>query len=172
MSGTAFLKVGSNGDPAEERAIQSSAGAGDAGKIPALDSSGRIDPTMMPAGIAAETVSFVASEDIAAGCYVNLFLSGGVLKGRLADNSNGRRADCFVLSAVSTAATGTGYTDGNNTGLSGMTIGSRQFLGTAGGVTETVPAAGSNVIVQILGKAKTETEIITGSFDDVIERVA
>src|SRR5690349_5949914 len=98
MAGDQYLKTGSDGKPAENRAIQSSAGAGDGGKIPALDSTGRLDSSMMPVGIAPETIAFTASEDIAAGAYVNLHSSSG-LKGRNADNSNGRKADGYVLAA-------------------------------------------------------------------------
>ena len=58
-------------------AIQSSAGVGDAGKIPALDSAGRLSSTMMPTGVGAETVSVVASEALTAGNFVNVYNNGG-----------------------------------------------------------------------------------------------
>jgi hypothetical protein len=172
MAGDPYLKTGSNGKPAEQRAVQSSAGAGNAGNIPALDSSGRLDSTMMPVGIVPETITFTASEDLSAGDYVNLHLST-TLKGRKADNSNGRQADGFVLAAVSTGASGTLYTDGANSGVTGLTVAARYFLGTSGGVTATVPAAGSNVIIQPLGIAKSATELVnTGGFEELITRAA
>lgn len=50
----------------------SSAGAGDAGKVVALDGSGRIDNTMMPVGIGADTATITASEALSAGDFVNI----------------------------------------------------------------------------------------------------
>ena len=44
-----------------------SAGAGDSGKVVALDAAGRIDNSMMPVGIGADTASIQASEALAAG---------------------------------------------------------------------------------------------------------
>lgn len=171
MAGEKFLKLNtSTGNAKETEAIQSSAGAGDAGKIAGLDSSGRFDSSMMPLGIAPETVSFTASENLTAGDNVNIYLDT-TLKGRKADNSNARRAHCFVASSVSSSATGTGYTEGVNSNLSGLTIGAQYFLGTAGGVTATVPAAGASVIVQSLGIAKSATELIV-DFGQPIERAA
>jgi hypothetical protein len=158
MADTFYKPNATTGNPVNTTPITTSAGAGDANKIPALDSTGRFDVSLMPVGVTAETVSFVASETIGAGKFVNLHLAAGVLKGRLADNSNGRRADCFVLSSVSSAATGVGYKESNtNTALSGLTIASDYFLGTAGDVTATVPTAGAGVIAQRVGKAQSAT---------------
>ena len=158
------------GNPLEQEAVTSSAGAGNSGDIVALGSDGRLNSNMMPLGIVPETVSFVASENLTAGNFINLYLDT-VLKGRKADNSNARRAHCFVIEAVSSAATGTGYTEGVNDDLSGLTIGSEYMLGTSGGVTATVPAAGASVIVQRLGIAKSATELIV-DFGQPIERAA
>lgn len=170
MAGQKFLKINdTTGRATELEAIQTSAGAGDAGKIAALDSAGRFASNMMPVGIAPETASAVASEDIDAGNFVNLWLTGGVLKMRKADNSNAREADGFVLAAVATAATGTVYTEGSNTAVSGLTIASRYFLGTGGGVTTTPPTAAGS-IVQELGKAKAATELVFDKMD-AYERV-
>ena len=172
MAGDPYLKVGSDGKAAEQRAVQTSAGAGNAGNIPALDSTGRLDSTMMPAGIVPETITFTASENLSAGDYVNLHLST-TLKGRKADNSNGRQADGFVLASVTSGASGTLYTDGSNTGVTSLTIATRYFLGTSGGVTATVPAAGAGVIIQPLGIAKSATELVnTGGFEELITRAA
>jgi hypothetical protein len=172
MAGDQYLKTGADGKPAEQRAVQSSAGVGNAGNIPALDSTGRLDPTMMPLGIVPETIPFTASEDLSAGDYVNLFLSTS-LKGRKADNSNGRKADGFVIAAVANGATGTLYTDGVNSALTSLAVAGRYFLGTAGGVTASVPAAGAGVLVQPLGIAKSATELVNiGGFEELITRSA
>ena len=42
-----FLKIGTDGLPTENEALVTSAGAGDAGKIVALDSAGRLDTSLM-----------------------------------------------------------------------------------------------------------------------------
>jgi hypothetical protein len=145
----------------EKSALASSAGAGDAGKIPALDPTGRLDSTMMPVGIGAEVDVIAASENLAAGDFVNIYANSGV-KCRKADATiSGKEAHGFVLSAVTSGQNATVYRiSQSNTQLTGMTPGARQFLATtAGGRTETAPNASGNV-VQILGVAKSATELI------------
>ena len=88
-------------------AIATSAGAADAGKIPALDSTGRIDMSMMPLGLGANTTQATASEAIGAGKFINYWSNAGVFSMRLADNSNGRQADGYVTAAVTSGAVGT-----------------------------------------------------------------
>lgn len=165
-----FLQTNATtGNVKEITPIYTSAGAGDGGKIVSTDSTGRLDISLMPVGVTQEVTTFVASEDIAAGKFVNFHNSSG-LKGRNADCSNGRRADAFVLSAVSNGATGQAFRVSNkNTGLTGLTIGSDYFLSTAGGISTSVPAAGSGVIIQRIGKAESATEILFESCP-VIER--
>ena len=53
--------------PAVLNAAASSAGVGDAAKIVQLDGTGRIDSTMMPVGIGADTATITASENLAVG---------------------------------------------------------------------------------------------------------
>lgn len=147
-------------------AIATSSGAADAGKIPALDSAGRLDNSMMPAGIGANTNQATASEAIGAGKFVNFWDNGGTFSMRLADNSNGRQADGYVTAAVSSAAVGTAYPlDGTNSSLTGLTVGARYHLATAGGVTETpldeTDAGNANKVSQYLGVAKSTTELVT-----------
>jgi len=147
-------------------AIATSAGAADAGKIPALDSAGRLDNSMMPAGIGANTAQATASEAIGAGKFVNFWDNAGTFSMRLADNSNGRQADGYVTAAVSSAAVGAVYPlDGTNASLTGLTVGARYYLGTAGGVTETpldeTDVGNANKVSQYLGVAKSTTELVT-----------
>ena len=155
-----------SGKTKQLEARTTSAGAADAGKIPALDSSGKLDESMMPAGIGADTQILMASEALSAGNFVNIWSDTGTAKVRLADNSNGRPADGYVLEAVSSAADATVYPlDGTNSELSGLTPGAEYWLGTAGGVTATpldeADAGNTNKISQYLGKAKSATELIT-----------
>jgi len=146
----------------ETEAKQSSAGAADAGKIPALDSTGKIDSTMMPVGIATETDVVTASENLAAGDFVNLWSSTGI-KARKADASvSGKEAHGFVLAAVTSGSNATVYRiSQSNTQLTAMTPGAKQFLSAAapGARTETAPSA-SGQIIQVLGIAKSATELI------------
>jgi hypothetical protein len=162
MAGQKFLAWVS--DKMKEIAgIQTSAGAGDAGKIPALDSSGRLDSSMMPTGFGSETKTIVAFENLVAGDFVNIFNDTGTLKVRKADASGGfaKRAHGFVLAAVSAAANATVYYGNLNNQVSGLTIGSTYFLSgtTAGAVTLTPPST-AGYIVQELGRATVATEML------------
>lgn len=144
----------------ETEAVTSSAGAGDAGKIPGLDAGGKLSDTMMPTGVAASVKQAAASEALAAGDAVNLWLDGATLKVRKADATTaGKEADGFVKAAVESAATATVYLDGINDQLTGLTVGSEYFLSaTAGAITTTAPSASGNV-VQPVGKAISATEL-------------
>lgn len=155
-----YLKI-SSGLIADANATETSAGAGDAGKIPKLDGAGKLDTTLMPAGVGAETRSNTASENIAAGDLINYHDSSGV-KIRKADaTSAGKPAQGFVLSAISSAASGTVYPEeAVITGLSGLTIGARYFLSTtAGAITTTAPSS-SGQVVQEVGYALSATELL------------
>lgn len=158
MAGQKFINL-NNGELTENVAVDSSAGAGDAGKIPALDAGGRISDTMMPVGIGAETASIPCSENLSAGNFVNIYDSTGK-KCRKADNSNSRKAHGFVLSAYTSGQTATVYLDGTNTGVTSKTSGAIQYLGTLGASTETPPtSAGGAQISQQIGVAVDTTEI-------------
>ncbi|MFN3985741.1 MAG: hypothetical protein ACK4KV_09625 [Rhodocyclaceae bacterium] len=154
------------GQTKQVQALVESAGAADAGKVPALGSDGRLDESVMPPGIGADTQVLPASEALSAGNLVNIWSDAGTAKVRLADNSNGREADGYVLAAVASDANATVYPlDGTNSELSGLTPGARYWLGTAGGVISTAldetDAGNANKISQYLGKAKSATELVT-----------
>ena len=161
MAGNKFYKNAS-GVITEEASLQSSAGSGDAGKIVALDSTGKIDNSMMPTGIGADTKAITASEGLAAGNFVNLWSDAGTLKVRKADASGGaaKQVDGFVLAAVTSGNSATVYFEGTNNQLSTLTLGSRYYLSgtTPGGATATAPSTAA-YIIQYLGKAISATEI-------------
>lgn len=159
MAGNKFLKL-SSGQLAEEASLQASAGVGDAGKIVALDATGKIDPTMMPTGIGAETKLMTTSEDLAVRDQVNIYDNSGTLTARKADASNGRRAHGYVVAGTTSGQNATVYQDGIITGLSGLTPGAPQYLSAsvAGGITETPPTTGGH-IVQEVGYAISDTEM-------------
>lgn len=144
--------------PAVLNAAAASAGAGDAAKMVQLDGTGRIDSTMMPVGIGADTASITASENLAAGDFVNIHNSTGV-KVRKADATTaGKEAHGFVLGAVTSGNPGTVYFEGTNTGVTGATPGVVYLHTTAGGFTATAPAGAGNA-VQRVGVAVSATAI-------------
>ena len=114
-----------------------------------------------------------ASEAIGAGKFYNLWSDAGTLKARLADNSNGRPAHGFVRDSIASSATGTGYPlDSVNTALTGLTVGTKYYLGTAGGVLavplNATDVANAGKIDQKLGMAKSATELVTDDYDYVV----
>lgn len=159
MAGNKYLRNNA-GQIEEQAAVQSSAGAGDAGKIVALDAGGHLDTTVMPTGIGADTALVPASEALAAGDLVNLWTDTGAVKVRKADATTaGKEAVGFVLAAVESAANATVYFDGSISGLTGLTPGARYYLATsAGGVVSTAPSSSGN-IVQEVGYALSDTSL-------------
>jgi len=158
-----------NGKLTQVEATVVSAGAGDAGEVVALGSDGRLDTSVMPVGIGPDTKVLVASENIGAGKYVNIWDDAGTAKARLADNSNSRDAHGFLKDAVLSGANALVYFEGANDDLSALTPGSRYYLATAGGVTATPPTfAGGATISQFLGVAISATEVNTDIDDCVI----
>lgn len=140
----------SSGVLTEEAAIASSAGAGDEGKIPALDAAGLLSQTMMPVGIAPDTASIVSSENLAAGDVVNVWDDAGTPKVRKADATTaGKEAHGFVLEAVTAPASATVYFEGSNTGVSGLTAGVQFLQTTAGQVGPTAPSGSGNVVQRV-----------------------
>lgn len=158
MAGLSFLRLVS-GRLTEILGIQASAGAADAGKIAALDSTGRWDSSMMPVGVVADTAPITTSEALAAGDFVNIHASTGT-KVRKADATvQGKEADGFVLASAILGATALVYFEGRNTQVSGQTPGGVVYLQTTAGLAgATVPSASGNV-VQRLGTVISATEI-------------
>ena len=147
-----------------------STGAGEAGDIIALDGSGKIDVSILPTGVGPDTKSMVTSESIGAGDYVNIFDVASVPTARLADNSNGREAHGFVLTATTSPASTTIYFEGANTALTRLTAGTRMYLDTAGGATTRPldPATNVGSLHQLLGTACDATSIQTDIDDCVL----
>lgn len=144
--------------PALVNAVNASAGAGDAAKIVQLDSSGRIDNTMMPVGVGADSITLTTSEAIASGDFVNIWNSSGA-KVRKADATvAGKEAHGFVLVGVGAAASATVFFEGTNTGVTGQTPGP-VFLGTTAGLAVAAAPSGSGNIVQRIGFAISATAI-------------
>ena len=146
------------GTVTEKAAIITSAGAGDSGKVIALDATGKLDTSFMPVGIGADTQVITASEALAAGDWVNVWNSTGA-KVRKADATvAGKEAHGFVLSAVSSSAAATVYFEGTNTAVTGQTPGVVFLSTTAGTGTTTAPSTSGNA-VQRIGFATSATTV-------------
>lgn len=162
-----------NGKTQQYTPATQSAGAADAGKAVALNTSGKIDSTMMPDGVGAATRTAPASEALTAGAFINEYANNSALAVRLADNSNTRPATGFVKVAVASGGTATIWPlDSTNDQLSSLTIGTDYYLGTAGGVLATpldaTDTAQAGKIDQRLGRARSATELVTDDYDYVV----
>lgn len=152
LNGTGILA------PALVNAVNASAGAGDAGKIAQLDSAGKIDMTMMPVGVGADSASITTSEALSAGDFVNIHNSAGA-KARKADATvAGKEAHGFVLTGVGSGAAATVFFEGTNTGVTGQTPGP-VFLSTTAGQAAAAAPSGSGNVVQRIGFAISATAI-------------
>lgn len=157
----------------EALALLTSAGAGSSGEIPKLDAGGKLDISFMPSGIGGDATDMEASENLAAGDYVNVWLDGSDIKVRKADASDATKpAHGFTLTAILSAATDLIYWAGINNQVSGMTEGAAQYLSlTAGDITETAPS-GDGEIAQHLGWAISPTEMYFNPNGTLVVRVA
>ena len=147
-----------NGVLTEIFGVQTSAGAGNAGDLVSLDNSGRIDNSMMPVGIGADTATITASETLAAGDWVNVWNNSGA-KVRKADATTaGKEAHGFVLAAVTSGNPATVYFEGTNTQVTGQTPGPVYLQTTAGTGGPTAPSASGNLVQQV-GVALSATSV-------------
>lgn len=135
-----------------------SAGAGDSGKLVALDGTGRLDTSMMPVGLGADTAVIVASETLAAGDLVNIWNNAGTANVRKADGSTtGKEAHGFVLAGFASAASATVYFEGTNTQCTSLTPGLQYLSGSTAGKSSSTAASGSGKVVQVVGFAISAT---------------
>lgn len=142
-------------------AISTSSGAGDANKIVATSGTGYIDATLLPPGIGADSSTIQATENLAAGDFVNVYDLTGSARCRKADASNGRDANGFVLASVTSGQEATVYRLGTNTSLTSLTAGTTYYLSAsvAGAATATAPSTTGH-IVQELGVAFDSTNLV------------
>lgn len=113
---------------------------------------------------------FEASEDLEAGDLVNIWDDAGTPKARLADASEDRPADGFVLTDIDLGSPATVYSQGTNDQVSGLVGGVTQWLSatTPGGLQDT-PPTGSGELVQRVGKAFSAT-VLNFQKGDVYKR--
>lgn len=156
-----------SGQVAEVQPVTVSAGAGDAAKVAQLDAAGRWDPSLMPVGIVADTFTSTASGALSAGDAV--YLTSGSLIARASAAAAGNGTIGFVLAASAPAAAATIYFEGRNTGVSGLTPGTRYYLSdaTPGGLTAT-PVTGAGKLHQYVGTAITATSLAWEPEDPIV----
>lgn len=143
--------------------ISTSAGVADADKLIATNAQGKLDITLLPTGVGPDVKSIQASENLAAGDFVNVWNDAGTVKVRKADATDpAKQAHGFVLAAVTSGVNGDVYFEGANNQLSGLTGGTIYALSTVtpGGVV-TLASASTTAghILQVLGVATSATEI-------------
>lgn len=153
-----ILSLNTDGSLQEVQPVNTSAGAGDAGKVAQLDANGKWDMTMMPTGIGADTQAILTSEVLVAGDFVNVYDNASVRtcrKANAADNT--KPANGFVLAGFGSAVSATVYVRGLNTEVPVGTfvaanVGKKAFLSptTGGAATVTIPSA-TGQIAQVLG---------------------
>jgi hypothetical protein len=140
-----------------------SAGAGNAGDIPALDGTGKFDASLLPSGVGADVQVVEATENLAAGDFVNIYDATGA-KCRKADASSpAKYAVGHVKASVTSGQNATVYPTGTaNDHVTGLTVGAEYYLsGSSAGVpTATAPSTAGH-IVQALGTASAATVLPT-----------
>ena len=167
MAASKFLALVS-GRIKEVIATAVSTGIADDGKIVALGTDGRLDSSVMPVGIGAETKAIQASETLSAGDLVNIWDSGGTFKVRKADaTAAGKEAHGFVLSAANINTIATVYLEGTITGFTGLNP-TRYYLSTTPGSITSNPPTGSGNVVQFIGPAVSSTEISFEATDGIV----
>jgi hypothetical protein len=158
MSNGKYLRIDDATGLIEElEALSVSTGVSDASKPVKTDSNGLLDLSLMPVGIGPDTVDLVCSENLSAGNAVNIYDNGGVPTCRLADRTNNRPANGFVLQNFTSGQTAKVYKDSKVTGMTGLTNGAVYFLGASGAISTTPPVAGSGHICQVVGLATSAT---------------
>lgn len=167
MAGKKYLQLGTSGIE-EKASTDSSAGAGNAGDIVALDSTGKIPLNMMPSGIGPATKALVASEAITAPALVNIWNDTGTAKIRKADAASNKPANGFILASVASAASADVYFEGEVTGLSGLVAGKAWLSATVPGATQaTIPTTAGH-IAQSVGWVTSATTLDFESGDAIL----
>jgi hypothetical protein len=172
MTGKTFLRRDSTTNlSGEQVGVQIGSGATNAGDIPALNSAGVIDSTLLPAGIGEASLALPATEALAAGAMVNIWSSSGVASARNANATDtSKPVSGFVTAAVSSGATATIFFPGQIvTGVSGLTIGAPVYLSTtSGAVTTTAPSASGNLVCVLSQAAISATEFVLEKVSSII----
>jgi len=171
-----YLKLNtSTGDIEQQSALDTSSGAGSAGKIIAANSSGSLDVSFLPAGVGLQTITATASESLSAGDSVNIFLNASTKSVRKANATDATKPSMgFVLQSYTSSATATIYLSGKNASVpigsfTTADLGKKVFLSTtAGGYTVTPPSTTGN-LVQHLGYVVDVGSTVTVDYDEGLQ---
>lgn len=137
-----------------------SVGAADDGKVVALDATGRIDSSVLPSGVGAETKAVLTSEILNAGNWVNVYNNAGTSNVRKADATDPvKYANGFVLAGFANGVNATVYLEGINNQVSAQVAGLVYLsAGTPGLGGAAVPTVAGQIVQQI-GVALSATEV-------------
>ena len=169
-----FLQRNPTGAGLVENTATTSGGAGNEGKIPALDpTTGLFNQNMMPTGIGPETDTggICGATPLTAGMYVNIYNNAGTKTIRPADNSdNTKPAHGFVLLGYSTSDPVVVYLPSQKNSaipvgaFVAADVGKPLYLGTAGAVTLTRLASGTGKGDQQVGEVDSVGATVTSCF--------
>lgn len=136
--------------------VETSAGAGDEGKLVSLNASGQVDATMLGG---AYTANVTAGNTVAVGdmCYV---VAAGTISSALA-TAIGTIAQGYATDGGAAGTPATIVFSGINAGVSGLTAGVEYYLSSAtpGAITATPPSTPTE-IVQPIGFATSATSLV------------
>ena len=152
-----------------EKAPAATGGSGSENRIPVLNSSGRLDQTMMPEGVASEQKIGNAFETITAKDLVYFKSDGTVAKASNA--SGGHYAQGWANNGGTAGQPITVNFESTISGLSGLTPDAVCYLGAAGAITQTI-ITGANTLYQEVGLAISATELNFSNSGLRIKRVA
>jgi hypothetical protein len=145
-----FMTLENGSQKLIDAGVVTSAGESDTGKVPVLDNSGRLDTTMMPVGIGADTRVVSTSESLSAGSLVNIWNNFGTPAVRKADATvAGKEAHGFVMSSFTHPTTATVYFEGNNTAILGGIPGIAFLSTTPGTITANAPNMQGNIVQKV-----------------------
>jgi len=155
-SASAFLTLDSTGNQLLATPVQVSTGAAQAGLVPALNSAGLVDASLLPPGTGYDVIAAITSEVIPTNGFVNIWNNAGVATVRKADSSvAGKAAIGFCpAGAASGAIANITMMRGMMTGLTGLTPGALAFIDPANpGLTTATRPTTSGQSVQRVGTA-------------------
>jgi hypothetical protein len=157
-----FIQRNPAGAGLTENTATTSGGAGNEGKIPALDpTTGLLNVNMMPTGIGPEIDSggICGTTSLTAGMLVNIYDNGGQKTVRPADNTDATKPPHgFVLAAYSVSDPVTVYMPSQTNNLIPLgafvaaDVGKPLYLGTVGAVTLTRLASGTGKLDMQVGE--------------------
>lgn len=132
--------------------------SGNPNEIIATDATGRIDETLLPIGVGADTYSGLATETLLAGAFVYITATGDVANADA--SSQGKEAIGYVLSAFTSGQQAIVYFEDLNDSLTGLVPGSKYWLSaTVPGQITSVPPTGAGIVSQYIGTALNATTL-------------